>query len=192
MSTIFNIRNVRMPSVSRASIIIGTVVVVLAIIAAFVGFQLYRKLTNNTVVAYLTQALALYPGDRVQVMGVQVGKIDKIEPAGNQMKVTFHYANKFKIPANATASILNPTLVASRNIQLSPAYRGGPELKDGAVLRCDPPPGECRTQVPVEWDELRDQVNRILVELGPTPEQPKGPFGDIIESAAYNLEGKGK
>ena len=49
-----------------------------------------------------------------------------------------------------------------------------------------------RTQVPVEWDELRDPINRILSELGPTPEQPKGPFGDVIESFADGLEGKGK
>lgn len=27
------------------------------------------------------------------------------------MKVTFHYQNKYKVPANASAVILNPTLV---------------------------------------------------------------------------------
>ena len=36
------------------------------------------------------------------------------------MKVTFHYDNTYKVPADATASILNPSLVASRTIQLSP------------------------------------------------------------------------
>jgi phospholipid/cholesterol/gamma-HCH transport system substrate-binding protein len=38
--------------------------------------------------------------------------------------VTFHDDNKNKGPANATASILNPSLVASRDIQLSPPYTG--------------------------------------------------------------------
>ena len=78
--------------------------------------------------AYFPDTLALYAGDRVQIMGVQVGQIDTIEPAGDKMKVTFHYDNKFKVPANATASILNPSLVASRNIQLSPPYTGGPVM----------------------------------------------------------------
>ena len=119
-------------------------------------------------------------------MGVQVGAIDSIEPAGDKMKVTFHYENKYKVPANATASILNPSLVASRNIQLSPPYTGGPVMEDGAVIPID------RTQVPVEYDELRDSLNRILTDLGPTPEQPKGPFGDIIESAADGFAGKGE
>ena len=186
MSTIFNVRNLKMPGVSRASVIIGTLVVILALVAAVVGWNLYQKLTTNTVVAYFPDTLALYPGDRVQIMGVRVGSIDKIEPAGDKMKVTFHYDNNFKVPANATASILNPSLVASRNIQLSPPYTGGPVMENNAVIPID------RTQVPVEYDELRDSINRILTDLGPTKEQPKGPFGDIIESAATGFAGKGE
>lgn len=77
-------------------------------------------------------------------MGLPVSSIDKIEPAGDKMKVTFHYQNKYKVPANASAVILNPTLVASRNIQLEPPYRGGPVLADNAVIPVE------RTQVPTE------------------------------------------
>jgi phospholipid/cholesterol/gamma-HCH transport system substrate-binding protein len=186
MSTIFNVRNFKLPNVSRAALIAGSVAVVLALIAGIVGWQLYKKLTYNTVVAYFPQTLALYPGDKVQIMGVKVGSIDSIEPAGDKMKVTFNYENKYKVPANATASILNPSLVASRTIQLSPPYTGGPEMENNAVIPID------RTQVPVEYDELRDSINRILTDLGPTPEQPKGPFGDVIESFSNGLAGKGE
>jgi phospholipid/cholesterol/gamma-HCH transport system substrate-binding protein len=186
MSTIFDIRSLRLPKVSRKALLAGALVIVLALIALAVGAQLYKKLTTTTVVAYFSETLALYPGDKVQIMGVRVGSIDKIEPAGDRMRVTLHYNNKYKVPAQATASILNPTLVASRTIQLSPAYTDGPVLKDGAVIPIE------RTQVPVEWDQLRDSINGILRQLGPTPEHPKGPFGELIESAADNLAGKGK
>jgi phospholipid/cholesterol/gamma-HCH transport system substrate-binding protein len=118
-------------------------------------------------------------------MGIRVGAVDKIEPAGARMKVTFHYANKYKVPANATAVIVNPTLVASRSIQLEPPYQGGPVLGDNSVIP------EERTQVPVEWDQLRNDITNIISKLGPTPEQPKGPFGDVIESVADGLAGKG-
>ena len=77
-------RNLRRP---RTSVIIGSLAVVLAVVLAFVGFQLYKKLTNNTVVAYFPEANALYSGDRVQIMGVRVGSVDKIEPAGDKMKI---------------------------------------------------------------------------------------------------------
>ncbi len=186
MSTIFDIRTLRLPKVSRSVVIIGSSVVVLTLVGVGFGAQLYRKLTTTTVVAYFSETLALYPGDKVQIMGVRVGSIDKIDPAGDRMRVTLHYSNKYKVPANATASILNPSLVASRNIQLSPPYTGGPVLQDGAVIPIE------HTQVPVEWDHLRDSLNGILRQLGPTEEEPKGPFGKLIDSAADNLADKGK
>ena len=133
-----------------------------ALVAGLVGWRLYQKLTTNTVVAYFPEAKALYSGDRVQIMGVRVGSIDTIEPAGDKMKVTFHYDNKYKVPANASAVIVNPTLVASRSIQLEPPYKGGPVMADNAVIPIE------RTQVPTEWDRLRETVANIISKLGPT------------------------
>lgn len=186
MSTIFDIRSIRLPKLSGKVIVVAASVLVLAMLAVVVGVQLYRKLTNTTVVAYFSETLALYPGDKVQIMGVRVGSIDKIEPAGDQMRVTLHYSSEYSVPANATATILNPSLVASRTIQLAPPYTGGAVLRDGAVIPID------RTRVPVEWDQLRESINGILRQLGPTEQQPKGPFGDILDAAGDNLAHKGE
>jgi phospholipid/cholesterol/gamma-HCH transport system substrate-binding protein len=117
---------------------------------------------------------------------VRVGSVDEVAAAGDKMKVTLHYASKYKVPADASAVILNPSLIASRTIRLDPPYDGGPVLSDGAVIPIE------RTQVPVEWDDLRNQANKLIDKLGPTPEQPKGPFGDIIDSFADGLAGKGE
>ena len=174
MSTIFNVRNLKLPNVSR-TVIIGSLVVVLALIAAIVGWQLYKKLTTNTVVAYFPAHACALRRRQGPDHGRQ-GRHDRLDRARRrQDEGHLHYANKYKVPANATASILNPSLVSSRTIQLSPPYTGGPVMEDDAVIPID------RTQVPVEYDELRDSLNRILTDLGPTPEQPKGPFGDVIE-----------
>jgi phospholipid/cholesterol/gamma-HCH transport system substrate-binding protein len=174
------------PRFSRRSTIVAAIALAVVIAAAYGGWQLYRKVATNTIVAYFEQANALYPGDEVTIMGVQVGSIDKVEPAGDKMKVTFHYQNKYKVPNDAKAVILNPTLVASRNIQLEPPYDGGPVLLNNTVLPIE------RTQVPVEWDDLRDSIGKTVEALGPTPEQPKGPFGDAIVSLADGLSGKGE
>lgn len=189
MSTLSSIRNLRLPEISRTTRIvgfIGVVAVSLSVTVALVGSHIYQKLTNNTVVAYFPTVVALYPGDKVQIMGVQIGTIDKIEPAGDQMKVTFHYRNRYRVSASTVASIVNPSLVASREIQLSPPDDKDPVLKDGAIIPI------ARTQVPVEWDDLRDQLSRVLTALGPTPQQPKGPLGEVIESLSDGLAGKGK
>ena len=186
MSTVFDIRKLRLPRISRAALITGVLATALAVTVGVVGTQLYKKLTTTTAVAYFPQALALFPGDKVQIMGIRVGTVDRVEPAADKTKVAFHYASRYKVPANATASILNPSLVASRVIQLSPPYITGPALADGAVI-----PSE-RTQVPVEWDDLRDSIGHILQGLGPTPQQPKGPIGNVIESAADGFANKGQ
>ncbi|CAJ1493030.1 MCE family protein [[Mycobacterium] kokjensenii] len=186
MSTVFDVRNMRLPERSRNTVIAASLALVLALAAAFGGVQLYRKLNSTSVVAFFPQTDALYPGDAVQIMGVRVGAIDKIEPAGDKMKVTLHYDKKYKVPADAKAIILNPTLVASRTIQLEPPYRGGPVLANKAVIP------EERTEVPVEWDTLRNDVTNIINKLGPTAESPKGPIGDAIETFADGLAGKGR
>src|SRR6195952_2050730 len=171
---------------SKVTVIIAIVAVALVAVLGYFGWKAYQALTNNTVVAYFSEANALYAGDKVQIMGMKVGRIDKIEPAGDKMKVTFHYKNKYKVPANASAMILNPTLVASRAIQLEPVYKGGPVLGNDAVIPLE------RTQVPVEWDELRNSITNIISKLGPTEAQPTGPFGEVINSFANGLSGKGK
>src|ERR1700756_5619800 len=186
MSTISDIHKLRLPRLSRTAGIIGSLVLAVGLVAAVVGAQLYKKLTNNTVTAYFPETNALYAGDKVDIMGIRVGAIDGIQPGGDKMKLTFHYSNKYKVPANAQALILNPTLVASRSIQLEPPYKGGPVLADNAVIPED------RTQVPVEWDDLRNNITHIINNLGPTKDQKKGPFGDVIESFADGLAGKGK
>ncbi len=73
MSSVFPIRKLRPRTV------VGAMIVLLALVAGLVGWRLYQKLTTNTVIAYLPTANALYSGDKVQIMGVRVGSVDKIE-----------------------------------------------------------------------------------------------------------------
>ena len=139
MSMPKSIRSLGLGKVSRRSATVALVAVVLAVIAALVGYNLYKKATTTTVVAYFPETTALYAGDRVQIMGVRVGRVDSVEPAGDKMKVVLHYDSQYKVPADATASILNPTVVASRVIQLSPPYTSGPVLADNDARAAERP-----------------------------------------------------
>ena len=62
MSIVFNIRNLRLPHVSHAGLIAARWPRCSSAAGASVGWHLYQKLTNNTVVAYFPEANALYPG----------------------------------------------------------------------------------------------------------------------------------
>lgn len=186
MSIIFNIRHLTLPHLTRGVAIACASVLIVGFCAALAAWHLYNKLTTKTATAEFTQTLALYPGDEVQIMGVKVGAVDKVQPDGDKMKVELHYDSKYRLPANVTASILNPSLVASRTVELGPPYTSGPTLRDGATIPLD------RTQVPVEYDQLRDSITRVLKDLGPSPQQPQGPFGQAIESFSDELAGKGQ
>lgn len=186
MATIFDIHRLTLPQVSRFAVVAIGLAAVLAVTGAYAGWWWYRELTTTSVTAYFHQTNALYPGDKVQIAGIRVGTIDSIEPEGDLMKVTFHFQNRYPVPADAKAVVLNPSLVASRTIQLIPTYTGGPTMADGAVIDIG------HTEVPVEWDDLRNQITDIVGRLGPTEAQPTGPFGEVIESFADGLAGRGE
>ena len=142
----------------------------------------------KSVTAYFTSTTAIYPGDEVRVVGVRVGSIASIEPVGTQSKVTLDIDRDVPIPADAKAVIVAQNLVAARYVQLTPAYRsgGGPTMPDGAVIPID------RTAVPVEWDEVREQLMRLATDLGPRADAPNPSFARLINSAADAMGGNGE
>ena len=100
-------------------------------------------------------------------------------------KISFWFDRKYQVPGNANAAILSPQLVTGRAIQLTPPYTGGPAMGDGAVI-----PQE-RTVVPVEWDDLRTQLQRLTELLKPTEPGGVSTLGALINTAADNLRGQG-
>ncbi|MBI2701999.1 MAG: virulence factor Mce family protein [Mycobacterium sp.] len=140
---------------------------------------------KTTVVAYFQNSNGIFAGDEVRILGVAVGKIDTIEPQPQRVKITFFFDSKYPVPADAKAVILSPSLVTSRAIQLTPAYTGGPQLRDHAVIPLE------RTAVPVEWDDLRSDLERLTQMLQPTRPGNVSALGAVINTAADNLRGQG-
>lgn len=155
------------------------------VVGGYFAVQAFQRASRNEVVGYFHNTNQLFKGDDVLIQGVPVGKVEKIEPGPEKVKVTFWIDNKYKVPAEAKAVILSPQLVTGRAIQLIPPYRGGPTLRGGAVIPLD------RTAVPVEWDQVRTQLQRVADLL--KPDQPGGvsTLGGFINTAADNLRGQG-
>jgi phospholipid/cholesterol/gamma-HCH transport system substrate-binding protein len=140
---------------------------------------------RTNVTGYFADSTGLYKGDAVVILGVPVGKIESIEPQPDRVKITFWYDHKYKVPADAKAVILSPALVTPRAIQLTPAYTGGPALTDRAVI-----PRE-NTAVPVEYDDLRKQLEKLTEALQPTQPDGTSTLGKFINTAAANVRGQG-
>ena len=140
---------------------------------------------RTTVIGYFANSTGLYNGDDVVVLGVPVGKIEKIEPQPDHVRITFWFNDKYKVPADVKAAILSPSLVTPRSIQLTPAYTGGPVLADHAVIP------QQRTAVPVEYDDFRQQLEKLTQVLQPTAPGGTSTLGEFINTAADNLRGQG-
>jgi phospholipid/cholesterol/gamma-HCH transport system substrate-binding protein len=136
-------------------------------------------------VAYFANSNGIFAGDDVRILGVPVGKIDKIEPQPTRAKISFWVDDKYKVPADAKAVVLSPTLVTARVIQLTPAYVSGPVMQANAVIP------EERTAVPVEWDDFRKQLEKLTTTLQPTKPGGVSTLGALVNTAADNLRGQG-
>jgi phospholipid/cholesterol/gamma-HCH transport system substrate-binding protein len=160
-------------------------VVLLGCGIAVVSRSLWNTASRTHLVAYFENSNGIFPGDQIRILGVPVGEIDSIEPQPTRAKITFWVKDKYKVPADAEAVILAPQLVTARAIQLTPVYTGGPVMADGAVIPED------RTAVPVEWDELRVQLEKLTTMLQPTAPGGVSTLGALINTSADNLRGQG-
>jgi phospholipid/cholesterol/gamma-HCH transport system substrate-binding protein len=169
----------------RTRIALAVVLVAVIAGAGYVVAHALRKFERTEVVAYFANSNGIFPGDDIRIRGFNVGKIDKIEPQPTRVKITFWLDDKYPVPADAKAVIVSPTLVAVRAIQLTPPYSGGPRLANNAIIPQD------RTAVPVEFDDLRVQLQRLAEALQPTEPGGTSTLGALIHTAANNLQGQG-
>jgi phospholipid/cholesterol/gamma-HCH transport system substrate-binding protein len=159
---------------------------VLVLVAGAITVLRSTSATGRTnITGYFTNANGIFEGDSVVILGVRVGSVDKIEPQPGRVKITFSYDSKYKVPADAKAVILSPALVTARSIQLTPAYNGGPVMTGGTVIPLD------RTAVPMEWDDVRQQLQKLTETLQPTQPGGVSTLGAFINTAAGNLRGQG-
>jgi phospholipid/cholesterol/gamma-HCH transport system substrate-binding protein len=169
---------------SRIKTIAGVLVAVLLIAAC--ASILISSQNKKKVTADFQRVTGLYSGSAVRLLGIQIGKITDVEPMGQFVRVSMEYDGKYRIPANAGAAIIPPSLIADRYVQFTPVYRGGPIMQDGARIPLN------RTMVPVELSTVLQSVNDLSVSLGPNGVNKDGALSRLVTVSANNLRGNGE
>jgi phospholipid/cholesterol/gamma-HCH transport system substrate-binding protein len=170
----------KLASFSRM-IAIGVVLVVLAVSAV----SLWPNPERVSATAYFPRTVSVYPGSDVRILGIKVGEIESVTPAGRTVRVKFWWEAKHKVPATAKAVIASPSVVADRYIQLTPAYAKGAVMADGAEIPLE------RTAVPLELDQIYQSLNDLSVALGPKGANDQGALSRLLDVSAANLNGQG-
>jgi virulence factor Mce-like protein len=169
---------------SGAILRLGGAILAVALLAAAVVLLL-RGPEQRHLTAYFTRTVGLYPGADVRILGIPVGKVTEVTPVGGSVRVEMTYDAEYKVPANASAMLVNQTLVADRFIQLAPVYKGGPVMPDGHTLTVN------RTAVPVEVDEVGKGLNDLSKALGPEGANADGALSRLLQVGAGTLQGQG-
>ena len=151
---------------------------------------------NQTFHVELSRAHNLFVDSPVKVMGVEVGRIAALEaPEGaGAVIATVRVDGEVDVPAEASARLIQGTVLGERFIQLEPAYTGGDTLSDGATIPME------RTQTPAEFDELlasledflgglpAEEVDRFLVNVAEILAGRGEQLGTTLEATSDALE----
>jgi virulence factor Mce-like protein len=159
---------------------------VIGLVIATALWWLLKEANEKRYTAMFPNTVGLYESNDVRVLGVRVGHIDKVTPKGDLVEVGMLVDRSVKVPGDAKAVIVAPSLVSDRYVQLTPAYSGGPELAVGTVI-----PKE-RTAAPLEVDDLYASLSRVSRTLGPNGVNKDGALSDLLTTLAKNLDGNGQ
>jgi phospholipid/cholesterol/gamma-HCH transport system substrate-binding protein len=159
---------------------------VLVVLVVAAGVTLVGGESRKTLVAQFPRTISVYEGSDVRVLGVPVGEVVSVTPSGTDVEVEIAYDADVKVPTDARAVIVAPSIVGDRYIQLTPAWEGGDVLADGTVL------DQGNTAVPIELDQIYSSLDDLNVALGPEGANKEGALSDLVRQTAEQFAGQGE
>jgi phospholipid/cholesterol/gamma-HCH transport system substrate-binding protein len=138
---------------------------------------------SKEISAMLSDGAGLYVGNDVGVLGVPVGKVTKVEPAGKVVKVTMKVTDPdIKVPADAAAVVVSRSVATDRYIELTPVYNGGAEMPAGTVIPLE------RTRTPVDFDQVLGSLSDLASTLTDTPKATNS-LSEVLQIVAAAFTG---
>lgn len=166
----------------------GKILLALLVVAALVTggwYMLLRDPDTRTVHADFAFVNGLFTGSKVTVLGVPVGRVDKLDPQGDHVHVTMTVDGAVDLPADVSAYVLNPSVISERHLELGPAYTGGEKLADGATIPLT------RAHSPIGFDQLLGSLGTLTDILGPGDDTDSTDLGTLVGKTAQAWEGRG-
>lgn len=173
------------PGRRRTAALVTALLAAAVVAVAVAGYYLNPFGRAITVTAQFDSAAGLYEDNVVAVLGMPVGKIRKITPKGEYVEAEFTVDRGVKIPADVQAVTINTSILTARQIELTPAYTGGPLLADHTTI------GLNRTRTPVAFDRVLDMLDKVSKSLGGDG-KGNGPVADVINAGAGIADGNGE
>ena len=188
------------PFRERNPVVVGAIsLVVLAVtlVAALRADDLPIIGGGDTYHAMFTEAGGLKVNDEVRIAGVRVGKVDEVELAGDEVRVSFKVDDAADFGSDTRAAIKVKTILGSMFLALEPA--GGGRLDEGATIpaaRTSSPfdvveafEGLASTSAQIDTDQLAESLTTLADLTRNTPEEFQGAL-DGLSRLSSNIAAK--
>lgn len=161
-----------------------TLVLAITIVLALAASLFQGKLTPSEPLTVLAEraGLVMNPGAKVQLLGVQVGKVSSIETLADG-QVALHLAidpaQLEQIPSNVTVDISAPTVFGAKSVQLVPPETMAEQtLSPGSVIDA--------RRVTVEINTIFEQLTTVLAAIDPAK------LNQTLGAIASAFDGRGE
>jgi virulence factor Mce-like protein len=138
-----------------------------------------------SVTAQFEDAVGLYAGNDVSVLGMPIGKVTSVAPKDGYVEVKLEIDRDVAIPADVQAVTVSTSILTDRHVELTPPYRSGPRLKNGDVLSLP------HTRTPVEFDRTLAMADKLSRALGGDG-HGQGPVADLVNIGSQIASGSGE
>lgn len=173
---------------ARIAAAVGVVAVVMGGVVAVTGKQYYDSTAAPlNICAEFRDAVGLYQGNKVTMLGIQVGNVTEIEPETDGVRVQMTVDRNVRLPQNLGAVTVANSIVTDRRVELGPAYNGGGTFDYRSCI-----PRE-RTKTPVGFTEAMRAIANLSEDLtgkphdAPLQQAPPNVLGDSLDRIARQV-----
>lgn len=145
---------------ARIAAAILAAVVVAAVVFTYLFYTAAFTPTDKITVTSPRAGLVMETGAKVKYRGVQIGKVEKIEYAGDQAKLTLDVRRNQLgyIPSNASVKIAGTTIFGAKSVEfLPPTQSAGSALHPGANIQAS----SVQLEVNTLFQTLSDVLNKV-------------------------------
>lgn len=179
---------------TRKRVVIAVVVAVALIAAGVTGAKLVLPKMDDTkaMCAEFTDAVGLYPGNKVQLLGIEVGGVTAVTNKPDFVQVDFTVPKDLDLPADVGAVTYSQSIVTDRHVELTKPYSGGPKFTGSQCIKLE------STKTPLGISETfaaADNLVDTLLDTPPGTDPSKSPgaqaINDTLRVVSRSLEGTG-
>lgn len=178
----------------RSPLGIAAVVVVVAAVVAVVviGAKIVMPKETRAMCAEFTDAVGLYPGNKVALLGIEVGSTTAIVNKPDHVEVDFTVPTDLDLPADIGAVTYSQSIVTDRHIELTKPYTGGPKFTGPGCIKLK------STKTPISVSETFTAIGKLAdavldAQHGQDPSQAPGvqAINDSLRAFSRSMDGTG-